>query len=248
MEGQENEEVKTPIETTTRSNGGGGINGDGTERDNGGSRTENGDRDGTERDGTGSDGTENRDGTERDGTGTDSQPPRSRKRRSRRSPEFVNPPKQENEETQNLLEVVEVPPIEKKKRGRKPKARSTEEAKETALLIIMIFEGLAITFLSPEAMFNDIERSYIEPPLTRILGRMSPEVIELAEKWVDPIMLIFGLGLWGFRVSQSTPKPEKKPKENLQKQENIPQNGKAVTEDLGFTDPNLLSHFGGFSI
>jgi hypothetical protein len=72
---------------------------------------------------------------------------------------------------------------------------------------------------APEAAINLNERNAIEDPLARILERLSPEMTAKVQVLADPILLAFGLGLWGLRLYKiSTEKEKKQPAKEKDKQ------------------------------
>jgi len=49
----------------------------------------------------------------------------------------------------------------------------------------------------------------IEPSLARIMARLDPGKMAIVQQFSDPITLLFGLGLWGLRISQLSPREPK---------------------------------------
>jgi hypothetical protein len=50
------------------------------------------------------------------------------------------------------------------------------------------------------ARMTEEEHSAIFDPMARIMARLDPATNAAVEKYTDPVLLIFGLGMWGVRV------------------------------------------------
>ena len=65
--------------------------------------------------------------------------------------------------------------------------------------------------IGPDATLAEHERALIEPALTRVIDRASPEALERLSAISDPVMIAVGVGLWGMRVlSTRLPKEPKR--------------------------------------
>jgi hypothetical protein len=71
---------------------------------------------------------------------------------------------------------------------------------ENAAVILSILDGLAMSVIGPDGVMNEIEKTLIQEPLERIMGRLDWEVGETIGKWSDPILLVFGMVAWGSRL------------------------------------------------
>lgn len=92
------------------------------------------------------------------------------------------------------------------RRGRQSKAYKEqlkfEAAQKTAQAILDILNGIAGSSVSPDAIMQTGEREMIEPPLTRIISRLEPDIIEKFSAISDPFAVIVGFAMWGYRVSE----------------------------------------------
>lgn len=123
------------------------------------------------------------------------------------------------DETAAPAAPVETPEEANKRRARERRARLKAEAAgkgridasiQTAAMVLSILDGLAMSMIGPDAGMTESERNMIQVPLGKMFDRMSPEVQEAVDKWVDPLTLVFGLAAWGTRVwRQEADKAEK---------------------------------------
>lgn len=90
----------------------------------------------------------------------------------------------------------------KPRRTRKSAAEKQHEteSKQIASTFIDMFNVLAVAQVGPAGEFTAHERDMIEPALQRTLTRLSPSASERASVFLDPVMIIFGLGIWYLRV------------------------------------------------
>lgn len=84
------------------------------------------------------------------------------------------------------------------------------DAAATKLLLTMV-QAMTVAQLGPDAAFTSQERGLIEPPLTRILARMSPSSAKMFSAVADPILLCTGLLMWGTRVFAKQVPPLRQP-------------------------------------
>jgi hypothetical protein len=100
------------------------------------------------------------------------------------------------------------------------KKKAAAQAKETATWLLMIIEGAAILGFGEDARLLPHEKRMITEPLARIMARLDPGVNDALNKYVDPILLVFGLATWGTRLyaiaeerNQGDEPPNKRPPE-----------------------------------
>lgn len=101
---------------------------------------------------------------------------------------------------ENILGVEEQP-----KRAYRSKYRqrlAEQEAAVTAKTILDILNGTASALVAPEAEMNTEERALIEPPLSRVVARISPDIADRIQIFSDPIMCLVGFSLWAYRIQQ----------------------------------------------
>lgn len=76
----------------------------------------------------------------------------------------------------------------------------SDDAALSASILIGVLDSAAQALVGEMAALTLNERNLIEEPLARIMDRLSPEVVERIQKFSDPMLLLFGLGLWGMRL------------------------------------------------
>ena len=91
---------------------------------------------------------------------------------------------------------VFVPP-QARRVSRKEAQRNAEQATEVLLTILDGAVGMAV---GGGARMTEEEHSAIFDPMARIMARLDPATNAAVEKYTDPVLLIFGLGMWGVRV------------------------------------------------
>lgn len=112
-----------------------------------------------------------------------------------------------------FLEAVdETPKKGRSKRASKPKSVEKIDAAPTALIFLTLFEVLAVAYAGENAKLLPHEKACIEGPLTRTLSRFGNSTLQKMEKYSDFVMLAWGFGMWGVRISQVA--KEKKSREN----------------------------------
>lgn len=67
-------------------------------------------------------------------------------------------------------------------------------------LLLSLAEGMFAAAWGPEGRFTPKERAIIEPPLGRIIARMSPGDAAKFASFADPIFLASGLLIYGMRI------------------------------------------------
>lgn len=87
----------------------------------------------------------------------------------------------------------------------KPKAGASKRSdfrldKAAVSALLDIVDAMTSAQLGDRAKFNARERGLIEPSLTRIVARMTPDAAAKFSQLADPLMLATGLLLWGVRV------------------------------------------------
>lgn len=87
-------------------------------------------------------------------------------------------------------------------------------AASNALVLLTMLDGLMVFAFGDYAAMTEQEREMIEPPLSRMVEKIDLANNELLQKWSDPLLVLFGLGLWGWRVVSTKQELEKieKPK------------------------------------
>lgn len=75
-----------------------------------------------------------------------------------------------------------------------------------------MLDGLMVFAFGDYAAMNEQERDMIEPPLSRMIEKIDLAENELIQRWSDPILVVFGLGLWGWRVMTMKQEAESKQK------------------------------------
>lgn len=90
---------------------------------------------------------------------------------------------------------------------------------------------LASGLICPEAQFTPEEQALIVPPLVNMLRRMPAESIGAAAAWIDPVLLCFGLIVWGKRVMSIT-KPPKEPETMPLEEATRTHNGYSPTDTM----------------
>lgn len=112
---------------------------------------------------------------------------------------------QENAEGFELVAAQEIAGSDRPKRhySKRKSARTnaiSDDAALAASVLIGVLDSAAQAMVSADAALTLNERNLIEEPLARIMDRLSPEVTEKIQTFSDPILLAFGLGLWGMRL------------------------------------------------
>lgn len=121
--------------------------------------------------------------------------------------------------------TVEQFPTIKRGRGRPRKVDSENTQKEAkvkkvtsktnyiqqAEMLINICNGMIISTMGMDSALNETEIGIIKEPLGRTLERYSPDEVAALGKWLDPLMIIAGIGMWLVRTN--------KPKNNDKKKE-----------------------------
>lgn len=87
----------------------------------------------------------------------------------------------------------------------RPRADKSEAGKpnpdaQTSAIVLSMLDGLVVSQLGLGAAMQEHERAMIEPPLTRMLGRMTPDQRAAVERYSDPVMMLWGLAVYGSRV------------------------------------------------
>lgn len=118
-----------------------------------------------------------------------------------------------------------------RKPGPKPKGKRSHHKKKTvtqifeeppaqkldrkmAGILLQIVEGITVPQLGEHARFEPDERKLIEPPLANLIERLTPESAKMFSQFADPVMLGFGLLVWGarvFSVPRQAPAPRPRP-------------------------------------
>lgn len=65
---------------------------------------------------------------------------------------------------------------------------------------MQLVEGGLMVTVGAHAQLTDYERTMIEPPLGRMLGRMAPESVARFSAFADPITLLLGVVAYSTRV------------------------------------------------
>lgn len=78
--------------------------------------------------------------------------------------------------------------------------QAEEKSAQTAYMLLVILNGLVVAQFGDECSMTDTDRELIEKPLARIMARLDEETSEAVDKWIDPVMLMFGVMAWGSRV------------------------------------------------
>lgn len=69
-----------------------------------------------------------------------------------------------------------------------------------ASVLIGVLDSAAQAMIGTDAALTMAERALIDEPLARIMDRLSPAATEKIQTFADPVLLAFGLGLWGMRL------------------------------------------------
>ena len=80
------------------------------------------------------------------------------------------------------------------------KKQAVKKAEDTARWLLMIMESAAVMGLGEEAQLLDHEKQAISEPLSRMMARMDPRILDNIEKWSDPLILLFGFMTYGSRL------------------------------------------------
>lgn len=117
------------------------------------------------------------------------------------------PPPETPDEAFNVTQEVTAQPSPEEKTATyrlTPAARklAQKEAKQTALIILTMIDGLVCMFYGSSASMNDYEREMMEPPLERMLMRLDIVSAEALSKWSDPLLFLMGLTAWISRVTR----------------------------------------------
>lgn len=83
-------------------------------------------------------------------------------------------------------------------------AAAQADAQAGAAAIMAMAEGMVTAAFGPEAAPNDTERFLINGSLPQMLAAMEPETVRKVQAVTFPLMLMAGLGAWGFRVYMLT--------------------------------------------
>src|SRR5689334_12146113 len=102
------------------------------------------------------------------------------------------PPKPKSEAPADLVKGFPKPP---------PVQRLTEKereqkAAEAGKTLLTFASGAASTLLGPEAKMSKLEEMAIEGPLSRLLERLPPTILENVSEWTDPLALCLALFFW----------------------------------------------------
>jgi hypothetical protein len=73
-------------------------------------------------------------------------------------------------------------------------------------MLIFMFNSMAALTIGDFARFTEEEYRAISEPLERLMRRMPGETADKFGKWADPLMLLMGLSMWGFRVFVQIPR------------------------------------------
>ena len=84
--------------------------------------------------------------------------------------------------------------------GEAPKSPGPKLDAQASRLVMQLVESLAVQNLGEDVRLTTAERNLIEPPLGRIMARMSPQGAAAFAAFADPVLLLTGLFMWGGRL------------------------------------------------
>lgn len=76
-----------------------------------------------------------------------------------------------------------------------------ESVKQSANVLMVLAEQLAITLAGDGAAMTDAERTMIGDALPSVLEKMTPAAAAQVTSFINPAMLLLGVGIWGARVA-----------------------------------------------
>ena len=80
--------------------------------------------------------------------------------------------------------------------------KAKADARQLAEQLTMIANTIVMTALGPEAAMNETEKVLIDIGLPPMLEHLSPEQAVKFVALANPVILLFGVGVWGLRLSQ----------------------------------------------
>ena len=83
-------------------------------------------------------------------------------------------------------------PVSRKKRQ--------QQAEQATTVLLTLLDGAVGLSLGEGARMLPDEQAMIAEPMARIMARLDPGTSAMLEKWTDPVMLFFGLAMWGARI------------------------------------------------
>lgn len=152
--------------------------------------------------------------TSADGTGT-SRKSRGRRIDDRAASRTAEPGAKTEKETETLVVEVTGEPAQPVRRRRRRTTKKQQADAELAKTLLDVVEAAAISIAGPVAAFAPTERALIEPSLARTLARQDAEKLAAYASFLDPVLMLVGLGLYVSRVNKATTRREqdKKPAE-----------------------------------
>lgn len=67
-------------------------------------------------------------------------------------------------------------------------------------LVIGSANTVVVTWLGAECAMEKREADMLEPPIARILARLTPEQSQKVSVFIDPMVMLIALGMWGNRI------------------------------------------------
>jgi len=99
------------------------------------------------------------------------------------------------------VRVEESAPKKSRFKEYRDKVKKEEDSALIASYIVALVDGLVKANVDESAAMTKEERELIEPPLSRLLTKLSPEMQEAIQTFSDPVILISGLISYGSRVT-----------------------------------------------
>lgn len=135
-----------------------------------------------------------------------------------------------NRESETL--EVEAQEVKSKRRGKKAKNPSKSDSESAAKGLIEMIELFATARFGSMAAFTVEERFFIEPSLCRLIERYGG-IGEQFSAFVDPVLLLLGVGLYANRVGQiAAAQSEKKQSSSKPSSDSRSDQGSSVEPDL----------------
>jgi hypothetical protein len=80
--------------------------------------------------------------------------------------------------------------------------KGEKETAALAAILLTVCDGFIISNYGDMARMTQVEKAMIEPPLTRVLGRLDVAANDALNKYLDPVLLALGFLAWGMRINR----------------------------------------------
>lgn len=121
---------------------------------------------------------------------------------------FDNAKSNESQETESPLDdTITVVDSAPKRRGRPPGSKNkgkvpqlVDQGLPLSALTLGVLNSGVVAMFGPDCGLLPGEQSVLQPPLARIIARLPAGDAAKAAVFIDPLVLIFGLAVWGRRI------------------------------------------------